>query len=204
MGLFLLTKIVAFAQSDSLKPRIEFFSIPNSSINSEEISDIKVDAQGYVWVVSFKGLYRFDGQRFQKISTNYNSFGSLIRFYEGNHNEKFVIDYWGAIYFVRNDSMFPYEYNSAIREYYKSYGYSDVSYEDSAFHFSYHSSGYRIAKEAKVQKPVALNQYQFNGFAVRLRENDLPFMFTGELKREANQDSSLFYLFDNDLQRIRA
>lgn len=202
LGLLLLLQFIALGQNNSFKPRIEFFSIPNSSINYEEISDIKVDSKGYVWVVSFKGLYRFDGQRFQKISTNYNSFGSLIRFYEGNHQEKFVIDYWGAIYFVRNDSMFPYKENSEIREYYKSYGYSDVSFEDSAFHFSYHSSGYKISKGGQVLTPLALKRKKCSGFAVRLREDELPFMFTGESQQEANLDSASFYLFNKNLQRI--
>ncbi len=199
---FLLLQFSVLAQNNTLKPRIEFFSIPNSSINSEEISDIKIDADGYVWVVSFKGLYRFDGQRFQKISTNYNSFGSLIRFYEGNRHEKFVIDYWGAIYFVRNDSMFPYSENSKIREFYKSYGYSDVSFEDSAFHFSYHSSGYKISEKGTIINPLTLNQQNFSGFAVKLRENDLPFMFTGEKRKAQNADSVHFFLFDQELSVI--
>ena len=199
---FLLFQFTVLAQNNTLKPRIEFFSIPNSSINSEEISDIKIDVDGYVWVVSFKGLYRFDGQRFQKISTNYNSFGSLIRFYEGNRQEKFVIDYWGAIYFVRNDSMFPYGENSKIRKFYKSYGYSDVSFEDSAYHFSYHSSGYKISKNGTIINPLTVNQQNFDGFAVRLRGSDLPFMFTGEKSKAQSADSARFYLFDQDLSAI--
>lgn len=198
----LALQLGVFGQRNTLKPRIEFFSIPNSSINSEEISDIKIDSDGYVWVVSFKALYRFDGQRFQKISTNYNSFGSLIRFYEGNHNEKFVIDYWGAIYFVRNDSMFPYSENSKIREYYKSYGYSDVSFEDSAFHFSYHSSGYKISDNDQIVNPLEGKRREFSGFAVKLRENNLPFMFTGEKRRLEKTDSLQFFLFDQSLTLV--
>jgi ligand-binding sensor domain-containing protein len=202
-GLFVvLFQFAVLAQADALRPRIEFFSIPNSSINSEEISDIKVDADGYVWVVSFKGLYRFDGQRFQKISTNYNSFGSLIRFYEGNHQEKFVIDYWGAIYFIRNDSMFPFSDNSKIREYYKSYGYSDVSFDDSVFHFSYHSSGYKISNKGIILTPKPLVINPFSGYAVRLREHNLPFMFTGETAKEQNADSVRFFLFDQELTPV--
>ena len=202
MLLLFIFQTSALAQNKKLKPRIEFFSIPNSSINSEEISDIKVDADGYVWVVSFKGLYRFDGQRFQKISTNYNSFGSLIRFYEGSRNEKFVIDYWGAIYFVKNDSMFPYSENSKIREYYKSYGYSDVGFQDSALHFAYNSSGYRISKNGQIVNALDPARQAFNGFAVKLRKGDLPFMFTGEKRENNNQDSSKFLLFDERLSKI--
>ena len=192
----------AVAQANEVKPRIEFFSIPNSSINSEEISDIKIDRDGYVWVVSLKGLYRFDGQRFQKISTNYNSFGSLIRFYEGNQGEKFVLDYWGAIYFIRNDSMFPYQQNSTIRALYQSYGYSDVSYKDEAYRFSYNSSAYKIVKDGKVKNPLAEKGVDFGGYAVRLREGVFPFMFTGSIAKKLNSESTTFYLFDEELKAI--
>jgi hypothetical protein len=106
-----------------------------------------------VWVVSFKGLYRFDGHRFQGIRTNYDSCGSLIRSYEGNQAENFVLDYCGAIYFIRNDSMFSYQGNSTTRALYHSYGYFDVSYDDEAYYFSYHSLGYKIVNEAEVTPP---------------------------------------------------
>lgn len=189
-------------QELELSPRIEFFSIPNSAINSEEISDIKVDKDGYVWVVSFKSLYRYDGERFQKISANYNSFASLIRFYEGDRGEKFVIDYWGAIYFVKNDSMFEYSQNSKIREHYKSYGYSDVSFEDSSLHFSYHASGYKISKKDSIFDPLVLNRSEFNGHAARLREGKLPFMFTGNRSSSTSNDTLNFYLFNSAYQKI--
>ena len=142
--------LFSFSQgSTKLLPKIEFFSIPNSPINAEEISDIKIDDEGQVWVVSFKGLYRYDGEKFQKISANYNSFGSLIRFYQGTGGERFVIDYWGAIYFDDNDSLFEYSKNETIRSFYKSYGYSDIFLEQEKLHFAFHSSSYKTIEDRR-------------------------------------------------------
>ena len=200
----LFLSLNVFAQEEPLSPRIEFFSIPNSPINAEEISDIKIDNQGYVWVVSFKGLYRFDGEKFQKISANYNSFGSLIRFYQGTEGERFVIDYWGGIYLIDNDSLFEYPHNSIIRSYYKSYGYSDIFLENKKLHFAFHSSGYKTIEEGKVEDPLADKGIFIDGFACRLMENRLPFIFRRNIKKRIkNQEKEQpFYLFGNDFQLI--
>ena len=191
----------AFSQSSDLSPRIEFFSIPNSPINSEEISDIKIDNQGYVWVVSFKGLYRYDGEKFQKISANYNSFGSLIRFHQGTNGERFVIDYWGAIYFVDNDSLFEYTHNTAIRKYYKAYGYTDLLLNQNKLHFAFNSSGYKIVDDGKIIDPLKDNNISFNGYACQIKKDRLPFIFRGN-KPGSNINKTYFFLFNEGFDKI--
>jgi hypothetical protein len=198
--LFLLN-LLTHGNESEVSPNIEFFSIPNSSINAEEISDIKIDDQGSVWIVSFKGLYKYDGEKFAKISVNYNSFGSLIRFYQGENGQRFVIDYLGAIYFVDNDSLVEYEYNSTIRSYYKAYSYSDIFMDkDSRLHFAYRSSGYKTIKDGQVEDPLLDHNIHFDGFACQLRDDKLPFLFRGN-KRTPGAPAR-FYLFDQDFKLI--
>lgn len=198
----LLHDLPAFSQELSLSPRTEFFSIPNSPINSEEISDIKVDHEGYVWVVSYKGLYRFDGDKFQKISANFNSYGSLIHFHQGSNGERFVIDYWGGLYFVDNDSLFEYKYNSTVRSYYKNYGYSDIFLDGEELHFAFTSSGYKVLKEGEITDPLKERNVVINGYGCQFKEGRQPFVFTGVRSKEEGRRSRTFYLFDDDFNQI--
>jgi len=68
--------------------------------------------------------------------------------------------------------------------------------------FSYNSSGYKIVKDGKVKNPLAEKGVDFGGYAVRLREGVLPFMFTGSIAKKLNSESTTFYLFDEELKAI--
>jgi len=178
------------------KPKIEYFSIPNNPINAEEISDIKIDSKGNVWVLSFKALYRYDGVNFRKISPNYNSFGSLIRFYESDSGQKFVLDYWGGIYLIKNDSLYEHKSNEEIRKYFKSYGYSDIRLNQEGLHFSFHASSYKILKNNEIVDPLEEKNIKLNGFACRIMKQGLPFAFRNKSAKQ--HSNKYFYLIGND------
>lgn len=103
---------LCFAQA----PMPEIISIDESYglYLSDEIADVKVDKDGFVWIVSFSEIVRYDGTNFTEIVTDHIDHGSFLKFNETKEGQRFVGDLKGAVFFIENDSIRPCKYNNIL------------------------------------------------------------------------------------------
>jgi sensor histidine kinase YesM len=104
--------LALFAQSEY---DIQYFGEEQGFYDADDISDIKIDSSGYVWIISFSGITRYDGIEFKQINVNSTSHSSFLRFQMDHNNVPFVTDISGGIYFIQGDSIVPYKKNSILK-----------------------------------------------------------------------------------------
>jgi ligand-binding sensor domain-containing protein len=190
-----------FAQSPM--PKVRHFNADNGYDRSGIIMDVKSDVIGNIWIVHHSGVTRYNGQTFQEINTENVPHGTLLRFYESNSNQPFIIDYRGAIFYIEGDSMRPYEYNELLIKLNVQNGFSDVYFDQrNRLHISFKKSGYAIIENGKVTFPFKEIGNELFGTSCILREGKLPFMLSRFENNGIEDKVAQFYLFDADLQLI--
>lgn len=103
-----------FSQQITLSPQAknQLFE----SYLTDKVSDVKVDANGFVWVVTFSEIIRYDGKNIYKINSSTVSHDSFIRFYQNKSEEIFITDLYGAVYSIENNQLHEFKGNQLIKE----------------------------------------------------------------------------------------
>ncbi|MEQ8910269.1 MAG: histidine kinase [Vicingaceae bacterium] len=190
------------AQELSFKPKVEYFSFPNSELNTDEITDIQTDRDGYVWIISFSSIYKYNGHKFKKLESKHIDHGSFLRFHESPNGRKFVIDYLGSLYFIKNDKLEPFADNLALRK---------VSTHPKSTHMQFDKQGVLHTSSQRIGYHVQLRDrfkrvtpsVDFRGFGVRFLD-DYPFYFSnGKFYKKNTKGSPVqFVLLDTSLTLI--
>ena len=89
---------------------------------SSETYEILQDKIGYIWISTDNGLSRFDGYNFK----NYGPINGLkdpvvFHLQEDNSGKIWMNSLTKNIYFIKDDSIKPYNYNSILNKYYASH-----------------------------------------------------------------------------------
>lgn len=174
---FYFQLLFAIGQEVLFKPKVEYFSFPNSELNTDEITDIKTDKEGYVWIISLNSIYRYNGNSFSKIDNHQADHGSFLRFFEDYNGRKFVTDYLGSIFYIENDKLIPFEKNHELRS--KSTFPKSTSFHFDSLgnlHISSSINGYHIYKNGVFTKQVP--PFKFRGFGVKFLDSNTPFYFS--------------------------
>ncbi len=188
--------------SNTPSPKIRFFDENSGFETTNFISDIQVDSKGLVWIINFNGISIYDGNQFKNINTSTVSHASLLRFFEGVDNQKFVIDYLGALFFIEKDTLRPYKYNNLLKSFKAKNGFNSVYFDqENRLHISYKGVGYIIIDNGKVLYPLAKLGKQYKGDIVILREKGSPF-YTQVAVDSTTAAKRNLYLFDENLKLI--
>ncbi|KAA3647536.1 MAG: hypothetical protein DWP98_09055 [Bacteroidetes bacterium] len=110
--LFCYSKVSAQFEYD-----IRYYGEESGFYDTDEISDIQVDSEGYVWIVSFSGITRYDGEVFEKFKSNNITHSNFLRFYEGADGIKVITDDEGRLFFVDSDSLIGHTLNDSLVKY---------------------------------------------------------------------------------------
>lgn len=191
---FLILSLVALAQN--YPTPIVKFDENDGFKTSNYIGDVKADSEGNIWVVNFNQVSRYDGISFKEIKPGRTNHNALLRFIEGYGGQKAIIDYSGLLYFVENDTLRPYQYNSILKGLNSTSGFTDL-YIDSLdrLHISYNRTGYLIIEDGEVIRPLEQIEKQIQGEVIILRDNGECFLsFTTKGKRQAQK---IFVLNEN-------
>lgn len=203
---FICLSNYVFGQSPYFQPRIDFFSIPNQEINTDEITDIQTDQEGYIWIISLSSIYKFNGRVLQKIRSKHTEHRSFLRFFETEGNQKYVNDYLGNIFFIEKDSLRPYKKNNILRRLKRNRGFTDLRFDEASnLHVAYDNSGYNIIKKDTIINVLNSRGLDFRGLGAIVSNNKEPFIFKGGLKFSLEARAkipSIFKLFNENLELV--
>ena len=88
--LFLIITIYSISQN--ALPKIQELDENKGLFLENQVSDVKVDSDGYVWIISFSEIVRYDGEKFKNIVDSHIEHASFIKFYESPNHQKYVTD----------------------------------------------------------------------------------------------------------------
>jgi ligand-binding sensor domain-containing protein len=176
-GQTLLPQFIKYDESDGLK-------------SSNYIGDIKADSEGFLWIVNFNGVSRYDGESFTEIQAGKTHHNALLRFFETYNGEKGVIDYFGQVFMINNDSLKPYRNNAILKSLKPKGGYTDLFIDSlNSLHISYNNIGYVVIDSiGGIVYPLNNLSSKINGEVIILKEDGSTFItFTSKSKRKAEQ-----------------
>lgn len=179
------------------------FTAQSGFKNIRSITDVKADKEGYLWIVSFNSIHKYDSHKFKKLNTsNVNSAG-FLRFYESTNGKKYVIDLDGMIFFIEADSLRAYPYNHLLKTLNKRNRFKDVDFDkEDRLHISYVGSGYCVVDNGKLRYPFTEKGIKLSGFVCLLREDKVPFVFMKNDGLKTPSNEQYYYLFDEQLNLI--
>lgn len=80
---------LAQAQNNSIGPQLKFHHFgPEHGLASQDLTSVARDSQGFVWVATYAGLFRYDGYRFKQFTHDPDNENSL----SGNRLRSVVVD----------------------------------------------------------------------------------------------------------------
>lgn len=86
-----------------------------SGLTCEEIYEVKQDRQGFIWIASDRGVFRYDGYTFQPFTTAQGlTDNTVFRMYEDFRGRMWLMPFNGELCYIENDKVIPYEYNDTI------------------------------------------------------------------------------------------
>ena len=125
-----------------------------------------------------------------------------MRFFEGEGNKKFVIDYLGAIFFIEMDTLRPFEYNNILKGFKAKIGFNSIYFDqNNRLHISYKGVGYIIIDKGEVIYPLEELKKQYRGDLLILKEKGDPF-YTQVPVDSLSAFKRRIYLFDEQLKLI--
>lgn len=200
VGLFLYTNSIAQT------PYYKVFNESSGFQNTNYITDIHCDNQGFIWVVNFSGLMRYDGKAFHQINTETVSHANFLRIKETVDKALYLIDYQSNIFFVQADTLSAYAHNEKLIELANGNSFIDFYFDTSkALHISFKKEGYFIIdKQGKVKRPFDHLTFSSPAQVCLLREDASPFMATTSKNSgtATKAGSSLVYLLDQQYNKI--
>lgn len=150
---FLLNSVTignVFSQKLEFKPKLEFFSFPFTQFQTEEVTDIKVDNDGYVWIISFSSIYKYNGVEFSKIETQEIKHEAFLRFHESNTGVKYVTDIKGAVFFIYNEAIIASNENTQLQQLNAYNSMLDIRLDGKCFTASFSHDGVKRIVENKI------------------------------------------------------
>lgn len=181
----------------------QYFGEESGFYDNDDISDIEVDSDGYVWILTFSGITRYDGYEFKQIETASITHGSFykIRFQSGN--KPYVIDTDGNLFKVRNDSIHPLESNDFLNKL-KTRSSIPLGYldEKDTLHFAFRQieGEYLKVKGDSIFKPMNRKEHEQGGiFCIDKGDQFYVFQFSkkGKGKFVPGNYINLHYLDSN-------
>lgn len=112
--LYLLFLLHHFGFAQTPLPKIIEIGESDGLFLSDEIADVKVDKDGFVWIISFSEIVKYDGTIFKEIKTNDIEHSSFLKFNETFDGRKYVGDLDGAVFFIEDDKIIPYRNNNIL------------------------------------------------------------------------------------------
>jgi hypothetical protein len=194
---FLLFTALLPAQEIDFKPKVDFFHLPNFELNTDEITDIQTDDEGYVWIISLSSIYKYNGSKFTKINTDDVNHGSFIWFQQAVDGRKYVIDYLSNIFFIENIHLKPFKHNKILRS--KNLHAMIPSYQfgikDELHIAQFPTWYYTMVNDSLID--MSENYQDFKGHAIRFIDNENPFIFRNS-QASINGNERLIFLFDDN------
>lgn len=198
--LFCYSKVSAQFEYD-----IRYYGEESGFYDTDEISDIQVDSEGYVWIVSFSGITRYNGTTFSSIQVNHIDHNSFFKFVDRIDNEPYVVDLEGRVYLVRNDSIHAIKENKLIQRLNLSKTIPNILMdENDTIHLSFNQYGSSYTKlyGEFIQKPLLRQSEKFNG-TVYLPLNNKGFVFNTRDSIYKDLSHNLnFYILNDQFQII--
>ena len=204
---FSLLYLSAHGQKVEWKPDIQSINLPNSEIVNENLSDIYVDQSGLVWIISFNSIMFYNGKYFEALETDHLSYNTFLRILENEAGMKYVIDFSGRFYFIKNKEVIPYQHNEVVKDLNlrnRHFGYYFDA--DTNLTISFNSTGLNSISNIGEVTDI-LDQYQLTLSDRSIRfSNDHkdPFYFAGNRKRQIHERKKphLFRIFNHDFVLI--
>lgn len=202
---FVLISISKFGFSQFPKPISQVQYNGNwSDFNREGkmTTDLKIDRDNNLWIVTFGSVTKYDGTTFKKIKDPQNYGNAAITFHETQDGKKFVMDYKGKLFWIEQDSLRPYDFNDSLTPLNPEKLYTDVDVDKlGRLHISYRGTGYYTMNNGVISQPLKDRGYNLHGFACIIREGKLPFMVKA-ISKDSIDKPYHFYLFDEHLKLI--
>lgn len=173
-------------------PEIRHFDERDGFILHDDISDVKVDRKGYVWIVSFSSITRYDGANFKEIDVNTASHASFIWFFETAKGDPFVIDRYGSVFFIEADTLKAYIYNDSIKKINYRNQIPNSIYIDKkdVLHITFPSTSYSIIEDHGISQPTEIKNYKAHSLYVILRDRGGPVITKGYTRNKAIREAS--------------
>ena len=132
----LLAYLPSFAQTYSY--HFDNYSSQNGLPSSETYSVFR-DRDNYLWFATDHGVCRYDGYSFQKIQLPDNT---VFHIRQDSTGAIWFATYTGQLFFIKNETVFPYWYNQLILDKFKNQIISDfVLAADSTIYISFMAAG---------------------------------------------------------------
>ena len=96
---------------------------------SDEVSDVKVDKEGNVWIITFSEIVRYDSKDFYSVYAGNVSHSSFLKYKETPKGKKYVYDKKGAVFFISNDTLVAYHNNALITTNYRGHMIYDIWFD---------------------------------------------------------------------------
>lgn len=110
-------------------PQIEEIGENKGLYLNDDVADVKIDSEGFAWIISFSEIYRYDGDRFFKINTSTTSHNSFIKFNETPDKKKYITDLSGNVFFIVADTLKPYRHNDKILKHRRIVDFMEVRFD---------------------------------------------------------------------------
>ncbi len=98
--LFLLIPVFVVAQNPVTQHMSEISNLPDV-----EFYDIQEDHNHYIWLAADKGLYRYNGNNYQKFTNPNQKANSLFQLKLDEKGKLWCINIYGQLFYVENDTL---------------------------------------------------------------------------------------------------
>ena len=194
-----LTLPEVFSQKLNFKSKIEFFSYPFTEFSAEEITDIQVDQDGFVWIISFSNIYKYDGSNFLLINTKAVNHGSFLRFHESKEGKKYITDFDGAVFFIERDKIFPFSENALLQDLNFKNKFLDIQYENEEFLLSYETKGVKHLVDSIYTNYIPNNrETNYRGYGCSILKDSSILITSLSFNKRSSESNYPAYFFIND------
>ena len=106
--------------------------LEDEGLPSNEVYDILVSSDGYLWFATENGVSRYDGMQFRNFSIEEGlAANSVIKLYEDSFNRLWFLSYNGMLSYYEHGRITPYIFNDTLIKYFTDNYFSKI-YIDSA------------------------------------------------------------------------
>jgi len=191
----LLSVCIVDTQKLKLKKEVDL-PFPNQPIN-----DVLIDKKGYTYIIRTDDVLKYDGKKFFTFPWSKKNHDDLIR---GKfcHGTLYIYDFLGRIFYLKNDTLRPYQNNDLLPEYNPYHHLVDFYFDEAdTLHISFQNSSYlKISPDGVLCKPLIEAGFEPSAIICILKSPNDPFL-VGSISRPITGKNT-FYLLDSNFQLL--
>lgn len=164
--------------------------------------DVKMDANGIVWIIQNGSIVRYDGSEFHSIRITSEDIGLIFRFFESPSGRKYVIDHLNQVFEIAGDSLRPHALNDTLSSISRKRFCSDF-YVDrhEKLHIAFHYRSYiTIDSNLYIEQPFLEQQGKLNGVFLFFNSDRPPFSAFFYEKDFINSSKQHLYLVNESME----